>query len=332
LDELTFRIADILSSNLGEPFSINQLNERIKKKYGIAHYANTHAKLRKLAQEGKINLISIGKSSAVKLNFQNYLLADFLAELEIKKKTQFLESRLDLIALLEEMGRIKDKFSIKSISFIDAAKNIKLNRMELLILLGEHSSSKTIDLYKETRKLQEKYNLRLDSAILDEQSFSSLLKSNEINPLREALTKEIAIFCPQEFWTKIRAIMEEKEIKVIQSETQPANIPESDMVYNLNRYGYKEFGSIMEQGRLFCIEYIATAVLLQSSARRVKALPAILAENNFNSNMLAFLNQKFQTAGKLFGLLKIAQSTNFNEELKKTLNLLKAIVDNNMAG
>ena len=75
MDTLTLRILDTLSSNLGDSLSINQLTERIRETYGTAYYANIYQKLQKLKKEGLVSLDLIGRSTNVKLNFQNYLLS-----------------------------------------------------------------------------------------------------------------------------------------------------------------------------------------------------------------------------------------------------------------
>jgi hypothetical protein len=328
MDTPTLRILDTISSYLGDSLSINQLTERIKATYGTGHYANIYRKLQDLKKEGLLSLDIIGKSSIIKLNFQNYLLIDLLAEMEIEKKMEFLKARNDLFILLAEMDKsLNSMCSIKSISSINPVRNIKLNRIELLFLLRKASNyhDETVELYREMQKLQNKYNLRIDSLILDEDDFSYLVRSNEINPLREALTAKIVFFCPQAFWSEIRSISEESEIRTIRTETRPADISDLDLVYNLSRFGYKEFGSTLEQGKKFCIEYLVTALLLQSDARRTDAVPIVLAKNTFRSNLLTFLSQKFGTSGKLLRLSKALQNIKPNREVEKTTKLLEIL-------
>ena len=103
--------------------------------------------------------------------------------MEIKKKTQFLEEKDDLLTLLAEMDKsLNDKCSIKSVSVINPDRNIRLNRIELIFLLRKTVSlhNETIELCREMQRLQNKYNLRIDSFILDEDDFSDLLRSFSI--------------------------------------------------------------------------------------------------------------------------------------------------------
>jgi len=326
MDTPTLRILDTISSHLGDSLSINQLTKRIKDTYGNAYYANIYQKLQELKKEGLLNLDNLGRSSIIKLNFQNYLLVDFLSEMEIEKKMEFLKDRNDLLIILTEMDKsLNETCAIKSISSINPAKNIKLNRIELLFLLRKTSyyHDETVRLYNEMLKLQNKYNLRIDSLILDEDDFSDIIRSDEVNPLREALFKKTTFFCPQAFWSEIREIAENTEIKSIETETRPASIPDLDIVYNLGRFGYKEFGLKIEQGKKFCIEYLITALLLLDDSRRLEAIPIVLAKNSFRSNLLAFLSQKFGTAGKLSSLLRILQKIKSSNEIDETLDILK---------
>jgi hypothetical protein len=306
--------------------SINQLTERIRETYGTAHYANIYQKLQELKKEGLLSLDLVGRSCNVKLNFQNYFLIDTLAEMEIEKKKNFLTKSHNLVEVLTEMDKsLNDTYAIKSISSMNPAKNIRLNRIELLFLLGETSGrhNETVEIYKDMLKLQRKHNLKIDSLIVDKNDFFDLVTSDEINPLREALSERITLSCPQAFWREISGIAESSDIRTIRTETKPASISDSDMTYNLDRFGYKEFGLNIEHGAKFCIEYITTAILLVSDARRIEAVPIILAKNNFKSSVLAFLTQKFGTAGKLLGLLKILRDIKPARGIDATINILE---------
>jgi hypothetical protein len=326
MDTPTLRILDTLSSNLGVSLSINQLTERIRETYGVAYYANIYQKLQKLKKEGILSLDLIGRSTNVKLNFQNYLLIDTLAEMEIQKKKNFLTKRNDQLLFLTEMAKsLNDSCTIRSVTSINPTKNVKLNRTELLFLLRETPEyhNMTVQIYKEMLKLQNKYNLKINSLIIDRNDFYDLTTSDEINPLREALSEETTFFCPQAFWSEIKQVAEKTEIKTIRAETKPANISDLDLTYNLNRFGYKEFGLQMVQGKKFCIEYITTAILLQDDARLIEAIPIILAKHTFKSNVMAFLSQKFETSGKLMGLLKILHTIKPTPETTETIDFLK---------
>jgi hypothetical protein len=328
MDTPTIRILDTISSRIGDSLSIYQLTERIKEHYGSAYYSNIYQKLQELKREGLLKLEPnlTGRSSNIKLNFENYLLIDKLAEIEIEKKIDFLSKRNNLFSLFTEMDKsLSENCSIKSISSINPSKNIKLNKIEFLFMLRETSGylNETIGLYKEMLNLQKKHNLKIDNLIVDKNDFFDLLTSEEINPVREALSEKIALFCPQAFWREIKDISERNQIRTISSETKPLNISDSDLLFNLNRFGYRELGDRFAQGKKYCIEYIITKILLEDDARRMDAIAVILAKNNFMSNLLAFLCQKYQTTARLIGILKILQQIKAEPEIEKTIQILQ---------
>jgi hypothetical protein len=73
------------------------------------------------------------------------------------------------------------------------------------------------------------------------------------------------------------------------------------------------------------LRYITTVLLLQNDARLQEATPIILAKNRFKSNLLAFLSQKFDTAGKLLGILNILKEIKLMQEISQTIDLLNAL-------
>ncbi|MGD0158671.1 MAG: hypothetical protein ABSB89_00060 [Candidatus Bathyarchaeia archaeon] len=326
MDTPTLRILNTISSNLGDSLSINQLTNGIREKYGTAHYANIYQKIQELKKEGLLSLDLIGRSSNIKLNFPNYLLIDTLAEMEIEKKRNFLTKRSDQLLFLTEIDKFfNDTCIIRSVSSIDPTKNIKLNKTELLFLLQKTPEyhDETLQLYRQMLKMQKKYNLKIDSLIIDRDDFYDLIMSDEINPLREALSEKIIFFCPQAFWSEIKQVAEKTEIRSIKTETKPADFSDLDLTYNLYRFGYREFGLQLSQGKKFCIEYIITAILLREDARLMEAIPIILAKSSFKSNVLAFLSQKFEASGKLIGLLKILYAIKPTRETAETIDLLE---------
>ena len=249
-------------------------------------------------------------------------------------KTDFLSKRKNLFSLLADMDEIfTDKCSIKSVTAINPLKNVKLNRVELLFLLRETPGylNETVELSKEMLTLERKYNLKISSLILDEQGFVNLLTSDEVNPVREALSQQITLYNPQAFWIQIKEIAQKSQIRTISSETKPSGISESDLTFNLIRFGYSEFGPGFTQGKKFCVEYITTSLLLKEEARGIDAVAVILAKNSFNSNLLAFLSQKYQTAPKLLGILKILGQTNPKPQVNDAMKILKAVNSQELA-
>jgi hypothetical protein len=328
MNKPTIRILEALSSSIGDSLSINELTNRMKDRYGSAYYANIYEKLQDLKGKGLLNLEPIGRFCSVRLNFGSYLLIDTLSEMEMEKKLEFLSNKSNLFPFLSEIDKsLSEKCCIRSITAINPLKNIKLNRIELLFLLDEtpDSLNQTIDLNKATLSLQRKYNLKINNLILNQDSFSGLLVSDEINPVREALNQQIILYNPQAFWSQIKEITQKNQIKTLHTETKPLSIPDSDLNFNLNRFGYSEFGTSFVEGKKFCIEYITISLLLREEARGIDAGAVILAKNTFNSNLLAFLSQKYEVSPILLGILKVLRQTNPKIGVDNTVKILKAI-------
>jgi hypothetical protein len=155
---------------------------------------------------------------SIKLNFENYLLIDTLSGVEIEKKLEFLSSKANLFSFFADMDKsLSEKCCIRSISAINPLKSIKLNRIELLLLLNDTPDylGQTIELQKITRDLQRKFNLKINNLILDTKAFFGLLTSDEINPVREALSQHIILYNPQAFWSQIKEIAQKNQIRTI---------------------------------------------------------------------------------------------------------------------
>lgn len=331
MDETTFRILDTLWREAGRPISIHELTSRIRESHGTAYYPNVYEKTRALARDGTITLTRAGRSWIANLNFANYLLIDLLTELELKRKRYLLTKSKELVILLMDMQeRYRDILSIESISVIDAERNLKLNRAELLMLLhdskGRSLHDDVIAIHTITRDLQGVHNIKLDPLILTNDEFLTLLTSDETNPLREMLPRSIALHSPQAFWTEIAAALGRgRRIALRDRETNPARIAEKDLAFNLARFGYKEIGLEIKEGERICIEYIITSILMKEDARRIDAIPIILAKNRWNYNLLVFLSQKYGLSGRLLGLLKALDRVKPMKEIETAIEILEAI-------
>jgi hypothetical protein len=287
--------------------------------------------MRALTREGTITLTKAGRSSIANLNFTNYLLIDQLTELELKRKHDLLTKSKELQMLFKDAEeRYGDIRSIESISAINGERNLKLNRTELLILLHDSKDNTLhrdiIGIYTIARDLQSLHNIKLDPIILTTDAFLAFLTSEDINPLREMLSSKITFHSPQNFWAQVAAALARGyRIKLLDTETNPAKISEKDLTFNLARFGYKEIGLEIRKGDKICIEYVIASILMKQDARRIDAIPILLAKNNANYSLLIFLSQKYRTSARLSGLLKALNKIKPTKETQSAIETLETL-------
>jgi len=330
MDETTLRIVDGLSRSLGMHLSINELTKETARLYGRGYYANVYNKLRRLNSEGTVTLTRAGKSSLVSLNFGSYLAMDLLTEMELARKHDLFKRRESLRLLLAGIeDHLKDFYRVNSLCLINPESNISLNRAELLIILQKASEESKRDaeaIRRSLMNLQALHNMRIDLLILGKDEFLELLKAEERNPLKEMLSNKIAFHAPQSFWSLIKdSLARGSRIRFEREAINPRKMPERTLAYNLARFGYKEMGTEIEREENICIELVVTSLLTGKDARRIGAIPVILAKNQANYNLLVFLSQKYNVSGKLLGLLKALNRIRPEKQLEIAIDALEAM-------
>ena len=246
--------------------------------------------------------------------------------MESRKKQEFLADKPELQMLFMELDTYcSDLPPIKSLSLISPERNEKLNRAELLILSkGSEIQNGIFGLNKKLETLQNIHGIKIDYLILTQEALLDLLKSDEINPLKEMLSDQTTILFPQAFWIEIRTMLEKGiHIALSSATTNPAKIHEQDVTYNLARFGYKEIGRVTRQGEKICIEFITASILMKDDARLNNAIPIILAKNKPDYNLLIFLAQKYELSDKLLGLLNALNQIKPATELRQALRILE---------
>lgn len=330
MDETTLRIVDGLSRSLGMQLSISGLTKEIARLHGRAYYANVYNKLRRLSEEGIVALTRAGRSSLVSLNLGSYLTMDLLTEMELARKHDLLKRRESLRLLFAGIEEgLKDFYLVNSLCLINPKGNTSLNRAELLILLqkaAEESKSDAEAIRKSLMNLQALHNIRIDFLILGKDEFLEILRTEEKNPLKEMLSNKIAFYAPQSFWSVIKdGLARGSRISFEREAINPGKIPERTVAYNLARFGYKEIGTKIQREENICIELVVTSLLTGKDARRLDAIPVILAKNQANYNLLVFLSQKYNVSGRLLGLLKALNRIKPEKRLETAIDTLEAM-------
>ena len=310
MDETTFRILETLAENMGQEMSIKTLTESIQRSHGSAHYSNIYDKVQQISKDKMITLNKAGNTYRISLNFFDYWIVDLLTQMEIMKKQKLLMEHPRILHLLSEIENVAQAIpNMSSISAIRPIRNEAVNRLELLVLIKDGISS---DSEERTRRLTD-YAIdlmrrgggtKIDSLLLEESEFRTMLSSREKSPAREMIGDKLAFFGAQHFWMTIKSAVEKGIwIRAERQETIPSKISEKDLVYNMARFGYKELGRTMELGTDFSVEFVVAAMLAKGQARLVEAVPVILAKQKANYNVLFFLAQKFRFLELLLAVL-----------------------------
>jgi len=334
--DMEFRILDVLSREIGNALSINKIAEKVKILYGSGDYKNIHVAINNMNKDKIVTLEQAGNTSIANINFENYMIIDLLSEMELRKKHDFLKNRQEMQMLMLELDTyLYNQDLIQSISIINPERNAKLNKAEFLVHLKKSSSRKIIHetklgIYVVLNHLQMIHTTRIDALVLEDSEFSALVKSNEANPVREMFHDKITIFSSQSFWLWMKnEIIKGIKIKIEENQTHPAKISEEDLVYNLARFGYTEFGPKIKEGRQICIEYTIAAMMFHKDARRIDAIAIILAKNTKRTNydLLLFISRKYEFVEKILGILKSLRNlvTHTKTAVEEPIRLLEAM-------
>lgn len=332
MKDIECKILDTLSREMGNPISIHKIKEKINMVYGHAHYPTIYNTIQELEKRKLINIDKYGKSSVASLNFDNSLLIDNLAQVELINKIHFLEGRKDWQILILQINAYLREFSIiRSVLIINPETNAKLNRIEFLILLRKEENKKeSKDIRSNIELLQRVHNIRIDYLMLDESSFENLLRYEDANPIKEVMSNKIVIFYPQTFWFMIKNLLDKGiRIKVEEKSISLTKISEQDIIFNLARFGYKEMGANITQGKPIGIEYLVTSILVKkNNIRRLEAIPIILAKNKekINYPLLVFLVTKFKMILQLHNILKVLDELTPTKEVKEVMREIKDTV------
>jgi len=301
-----FKIIDTISREIGNPISIRGLTAEIKQEFGSAHYPNIYNAVLGLKDKNIIQIERQGNASIPLLNFSNYLLPDMLVEIELQKKRDFLQKWREAQFLLSDLDQELSSLSfIRSILLIDPEHNMRLNRAELLILIDQENTANRQKARRTINELRRHNNIRIEDLILSQDELIDFLKSSEKNPIKEMLSDKIATYLPQNFWNPIRnAYVHGTRIRFDNERTNLSKIKESDLTYNLAKFGYKELGLEIRQGEDYSLEYIISSILMGDDPRRAAAASILISKNRPSFELLEFLSMRHGFAEKLLGLLE----------------------------
>src|SRR6266699_3791064 len=173
-------------------------------------------------------------------------------------------------------------------------------------------------------ELRRHSNIRMEDLILSQAILIDFLKSSEKNPIKEMLSDKIATYLPQSFWNLIRnAYIHGTRIRFDNERTNLSKIKESDLTYNLAKFGYKELGPEIRQGEGYSMEYIISSILMGNDPRRAAAASILISKNRPSFELLEFLSMRHGFAEQLLGLLEAVNDISPAPEFSDAISAFK---------
>jgi hypothetical protein len=83
-------------------------------------------------------------------------------------------------------------------------------------------------------------------------------------------------------------------------------------------------GEKIREGPYICIEFIIASLLIENNARRIEAIPILLAKNKANYSLLTFLSRKYGFENKLLGILRALSSLKPTDDIRGAIRILEA--------
>lgn len=333
MNEMEYRVFDLLLQDMGKGMSINELNRRISDRYGLKHsYKEVYLRIRALETDGFIKVNPAGRASIVGLNFGSFLTFGKLAAFELEKRQRFMNKYAELGWFFKDVESDfrRGFYAIEFIALANPEKSRITNSWDLLFVLdkllpitdrghGWHQSAEEFEreehneiknIFSTLEALEKKHNLKINPLILYREEFENDLSSEDCNQTKELLGDSIMLKNPEGFWSELQIVKESGLEFRLEKIPEPPKITDGCIQFNLSRFGYSSFsqGRTEKEAEKISIETLIAAILLKRDIRLVEAVPILVAKNKINQRSLLFLSKKYGLVNKVGFLLSITEA------------------------
>ncbi len=343
MDTTTLRVLDTLARTIGESHSIRSLAEQVEVHHGTGHYPNVHEKLQGLASEGVVSFEQAGRSKVPRLHLQRTGIADTMATMELWRKHQLLSDRANAAEAIQRLeAELSAEEAVLSVCLVDAGRNLKLRRLEPLVLLRDQAQpmgagnpghadgrerirASELHLTETLAGLEQRLSLRIDPWVVDVGTFGEHLRAGDANPSPRILRTETCLWHPQAFWRAIAGSLPHGGGLASETPARLAELEVPALAWNMGRWGYVERGrAVDEQATPICPEAVAIGALASRNPRWQAAAGVILSKADLKPTLLTYLAKANDLQGELAGLLQMLHNRRPDPRLSDTIKLLQA--------
>ena len=312
------KIMSYLSDNLGDGGNILEMSKEIDKRYGPAYYPNIYNTAKKLEKLGIIEIEHEGNSKLIKLNMKNPLSTYYISEIENYKNQKISIPK----EILSNILNLSQEFDIFSICILDAEKYLKINRLELLILIRRDDENSS--LIKALLQMESSYNIKIDPIILTLDGFIKIMRSEELDLMKDLILNKNILYNSDGFWGLIK--QHKIDTKYKRFNKFPQDLTRDELAYNYNRLGYRLNENTKITNKI-SIELTIFSMSINEEIR-IKYGAIILLYKNIKKINLAYLYyiyKRYDDLGILKGiLLSLTNLTNLkeNNKIRYYINLI----------
>jgi hypothetical protein len=330
-----FRVLDTLARTIGESHSLRSFADEVESAHGTGHYPNVHEQLQRLEDDGTVSFEKAGRSKVPRLRFQRADLPDTMAALELWRKRALLAEHP---SAREPLARVEDRLTsderVRSVSLIAPQRNLRLRRLELLVLLHgtpqgttqEPGPHREVELAERLSELEDDTALRVDAWPVPADDFADRLTSREASPAPRVLRSHTCVWNPQAFWLAVAKGLPHGTGLAPATPNRLSSLEEGEIAWNLSRWGYEERGRALdEEATALCPEAVAVAALAADVPRWIGAAAVVLSKADLDANLLAYLAKSEGQAGRLGEIVKILYDRDADPALAHLLQLLEAL-------
>jgi len=311
------KILSYLSDNLGSGGSILDITKKLKGRHNSIYYSNIYNTIKRLNKKGFLKIEKEGKSSLINIDFDNPGSIYCLSEIENHKSAESKIPKDITTAILDQgirMGPI-------TICALEADKHLKINRIELLLIIDGRERRKLIG---QLQDIESRNNTKIDPIILSITEFEQIMKTEEQSSLKDMIVDRTILYNSESFWRIIMKYSISGKYKKLGKQLQ--DLTENELAFNYSRFGYSLYEKTKDSGRISLEETIF--LMSTKTEARTKYGAIILLYKNLDRikwGYLYYFYKRYDLLDELKGMLTSINEIKGSDDknIKFYINIIK---------